>query len=582
MFGNKKLIVSIMVLPLIASLGVMFYLKALHGKLENSFYEKSAFEMAEKFQSAKQSDLVSAQLLAVSLANNPYILQALSQNSLKGIEEHLDYISKDVNEKSGIGKIWIHVVTADLVSLYRSWDKKRGDSLTFREDLKTIARDLLPAQGISVGKYSITYKNTIPVFEKGKLIGFVEAITFPNDTMERIKDHFKIDSVMLIHGEKTKQLTSNIHDKQVGGETVVFSSSDTLLEKAKELMEACDKGVAYVKHDGHLVKKVDITNLNGKVIGHILLSMDQNIYGEDLDNTLRLVDILTYISIVFFIALFAFTMFYYFTISKEMTLVKLLNEDMQRIIDENRAKILEQEYTIYEQNKQKALSELLVNIAHHWRQPLNVISMSLSMIDDALRYDNGDMKKVTKAMETAYNELDQLSASISSITSVFEKEGDKKVTLKEAIEVAKNTISDTLKVHNIEIYGEHLEDIHLSATKFQMHEILTTLFMNVKDVAVQRKLSGAQVVITQRVQNDKVIIEVKDNAGGIDKSMLPNKIFEPYTTTSFRSRNKGLNLYLAHRIVKEHLGGDMWAKNTQDGVVFGIELPMQKVLIEDV
>ena len=71
----------------------------------------------------------------------------------------------------------------------------------------------------------------------------------------------------------------------------------------------------------------------------------------------------------------------------------------------------------------------------------------------------------------------------------------------------------------------------------------------------------------------QAIITIEDNAGGIPAEVLP-KIFDPYFTTKHKSVGTGLGLHMSKRIIRESLKGSLYAKNSENGGVFFIEIPL--------
>ena len=53
-------------------------------------------------------------------------------------------------------------------------------------------------------------------------------------------------------------------------------------------------------------------------------------------------------------------------------------------------------------------------------------------------------------------------------------------------------------------------------------------------------------------------------------------IFEPYFTTKHKSVGTGIGLYMSYDIIVNHMKGKLYAKNTDIGAKFFIELPIDK------
>ncbi len=61
-------------------------------------------------------------------------------------------------------------------------------------------------------------------------------------------------------------------------------------------------------------------------------------------------------------------------------------------------------------------------------------------------------------------------------------------------------------------------------------------------------------------QNDKLIITIQDNAGGVEESII-DKVFDPYFTTKHKSQGTGIGLYMSSKIIHEHFSGEIIVKN---------------------
>lgn len=96
------------------------------------------------------------------------------------------------------------------------------------------------------------------------------------------------------------------------------------------------------------------------------------------------------------------------------------------------------------------------------------------------------------------------------------------------------------------------------------------ILINAKDAIDERALKNGLIKITATKKEDEILIQIEDNAGGIDAAIM-QKIFDPYFTTK-KDKGTGIGLYIANTIVKERLGGSLSVQNTNDGAVFRIVL----------
>ena len=81
---------------------------------------------------------------------------------------------------------------------------------------------------------------------------------------------------------------------------------------------------------------------------------------------------------------------------------------------------------------------------------------------------------------------------------------------------------------------------------------------------ISRKIENGRIVVKLQVFNNKTILSVSDNAGGI-KSDVIDKIFEPYFTT--KDKSSGIGLYMSKTIVESHFKGSINVKTNQKGLV---------------
>ncbi|MDX9962102.1 MAG: ATP-binding protein, partial [Aliarcobacter sp.] len=96
-----------------------------------------------------------------------------------------------------------------------------------------------------------------------------------------------------------------------------------------------------------------------------------------------------------------------------------------------------------------------------------------------------------------------------------------------------------------------------------------------KDAFIQNKIEHKTIEISlkEKQQLDKkyALLEIKDNAGGIDKENI-EKVFDPYFTTKYKSQGTGLGLFMSKMIIEKSLEGELSHENIDDGSTFKIKL----------
>jgi len=103
--------------------------------------------------------------------------------------------------------------------------------------------------------------------------------------------------------------------------------------------------------------------------------------------------------------------------------------------------------------------------------------------------------------------------------------------------------------------------------------VLLNLFKNAEDAFVMRKTKEPLLTVRTMEDDGYALIEVEDNAGGIDEEVI-GKIFDPYFTTKEESDGTGLGLYMSRTIIHDHCGGRIEVSNTKEGACFKLFLPL--------
>jgi len=240
----------------------------------------------------------------------------------------------------------------------------------------------------------------------------------------------------------------------------------------------------------------------------------------------------------------------------------------------------ESERVIEEQSKLASMGEMIGNIAHQWRQPLSVISVGATGLKFQKEYSTLTDEQLIKTCDAINDNAQYLSKTIDDFRNFIK--GDREIVsfkLSDDIESFLHLVEGSIKNNNIEIIENLDENITLNGYPNELAQCCINIFNNSKDAFKEKEVDERLFFISTYLEDDKVIITFKDNAGGIPKDILP-RVFEPYFTTKHKSQGTGLGLHMTYNLIVKGMSGTITADNIEYkykkkeyfGAVFKIEL----------
>jgi signal transduction histidine kinase len=124
----------------------------------------------------------------------------------------------------------------------------------------------------------------------------------------------------------------------------------------------------------------------------------------------------------------------------------------------------------------------------------------------------------------------------------------------------------------IEVQTELISVPSIRVHQSELQQVIMNLLKNAMDALVEKQPKLRQIKIRVGQNENRQILEVQDNAGGIDEEII-DRIFDPYFTTKGKLNGTGLGLYMSKLIIEEHLRGRLFVQNQDSGANFRIELP---------
>ncbi|RZV16385.1 sensor histidine kinase [Aliarcobacter butzleri] len=226
------------------------------------------------------------------------------------------------------------------------------------------------------------------------------------------------------------------------------------------------------------------------------------------------------------------------------------------------------EKMVLQQSKFVKSGEMIANITHQFRQPLNNISYIL--INLKKRFESEKLDKIffDKKVNQANEQVSFLSKTIDDFKEFYLQEKEKDdFFVKDSIQNALTILNPDLQKDNINLNlkFETFEDIKIFGVKNELSQVILSLVSNSIDALKNRH--NPKISINVVSSSAEVIIEILDNAGGIKAKNL-KRIFEPYFST--KEEGTGIGLYLSKIIIEESFGGKLQVQNIKDGAKFSI------------
>lgn len=240
-----------------------------------------------------------------------------------------------------------------------------------------------------------------------------------------------------------------------------------------------------------------------------------------------------------------------------------------------------QEIHIMDSSKMVALGEMIGNIAHQWRQPLSVISTSATGLAMQKEFGTLDDETLYRYCDDINKNAQYLSQTIDDFKNFIKGDRNKKIfNVQNMLNAFLNLISGPIKTNNIKVVLDCDKDINIESYENELIQCLINMFNNAKDALIEKEEKNKLIIISSYTKNNKVYINLKDNAKGIPDAII-SKVFDPYFTTKHQSQGTGLGLNMTYRLITEGMNGDLIVKNeefiyndtTYFGASFTIALP---------
>ncbi|MFT5836003.1 MAG: signal transduction histidine kinase [Sulfurimonas sp.] len=250
---------------------------------------------------------------------------------------------------------------------------------------------------------------------------------------------------------------------------------------------------------------------------------------------------------------------------------KNLKNSVNAALKQERAK----DKILIEQSRLASMGEMIEQIAHQWRQPLN--DLGLLNQDLYFKQQLGTMKEedFIKTHESMDSSIKYMSDTIDDFRNYYKSNKDEEeYQLATAINRILTILRPTLEHFNIKMTLKLDEEIHVQNVKNELQQVILIIINNAKDAMISNETQDKKISIELKSDEKNAYIYIDDNGGGIPQQ-IKSKIYDPYFTTKFASQGTGIGLYMSKIIIEKNMHGSLDVTNIEDGARFTIKLPLE-------
>lgn len=237
-----------------------------------------------------------------------------------------------------------------------------------------------------------------------------------------------------------------------------------------------------------------------------------------------------------------------------VTFIDVTNEILQLEKEQNEQRIL------FQQSKINAIENTLNSIAHHWRQPLSVISTIASGMKLKEEIKELNTKEILLSCDKIIFNTKKLSKTIENFSNFFEK--DETVSSNSLVEMVNNVIlfcETIFEENSIVCEFTHNEDFILSCSQSDFSDSILNIIENSIHALVNNKNKEDRYIL---INFSNKVLSIKDSADGVEEDIL-SKIYEPYFTTKHQSFGVGLGLFTVNEFFTRNLEFEIEFKNEE-------------------
>lgn len=216
--------------------------------------------------------------------------------------------------------------------------------------------------------------------------------------------------------------------------------------------------------------------------------------------------------------------------------------------------------------KLSVVGELSASVAHEIRNPLTSLKGFVQLLEM-------EDKKHQYYYQIMSDELDRINHIVGELLLLAKPQVLKftRADIHKLLTDVISLLSTEASLHNVQIHSViPNEPLFLECEPNQLKQ----LFINIIKNAIEASVKGEMVTVgLDKVENEKLLVTIKDSGCGISKERL-EKLGEPFYSS--KEKGTGLGLTVSYKIVQSHKGTIQFISQKNIGTTVNIMLPIKQ------
>jgi signal transduction histidine kinase len=274
--------------------------------------------------------------------------------------------------------------------------------------------------------------------------------------------------------------------------------------------------------------------------------------------------------VTYFLSVVGFSCVSYFLVNATQNFIKDLNKA--------NTKLKETQQYLIQSEKMASLGTLTAGIAHEINNPLNFINGGVEIISDVKDEMKHNMsaelqERFNLAEKMIHTGFDRSQRIVQALMN-FSDRGESNLIYSNINEIIDNTLLflKSKIPQEVEIIKSFEFNGTVPVYPSKIHQVILNIIDNAVYAVKQGPQTSKRIEISTWADYNHVVIKISNNGPNIPDEEI-NMIFDPFFTTKDPGQGTGLGLSISYALIAEHKG-NIFARNTKEGVSFIIEIPI--------